>query len=193
MPIDGSALAEASLSYLHPFSGPQGPEVELLLVREAGDGERVSRRRKHIFQSRVANLWTTFGVKAKGEVEDGIPYLDILDEAQPEDVLMIVISTHGRTGPAKWRLGSVADKVIRDAPCPILVISPSCPPGPAKLRRILVPLDGSELAEIALPMAGGMAKNFGVIVGASKDRRAKLGHRGGSGTAGGLDVRIHGV
>jgi universal stress protein A len=61
-------------------------------------------------------------VEVRQVVEFGTPYKNIVDEAAKEDVDLIVISTHGRTGIDHWILGSVAEKVVARAPCPVLVV-----------------------------------------------------------------------
>jgi nucleotide-binding universal stress UspA family protein len=73
---------------------------------------------------------------------------------------MIVIATHGRDGLARFRLGSVADKVVRHAECPTLVIGPNVKIelAPYRVQRILAPLDGTELAEKAVPIASWVAR-----------------------------------
>ena len=71
---------------------------------------------------------------------------------------LVLIATHGRTGVARWWLGSVADVVIREAGCPVLVIGPNVHQDLApQIKRILLPLDGSPEGEEALPVATWMA------------------------------------
>ena len=55
-------------------------------------------------------------------VEAGIPYATILDIAEREDVDLIVMGTHGRSGLSRFFLGSVTEKVVRHAHCPVLTI-----------------------------------------------------------------------
>jgi universal stress protein A len=55
-------------------------------------------------------------------VKHGKPYDEILELASGEHTDMIVMSTHGRSGPARLIIGSVAEKVVRAAPCPVLTI-----------------------------------------------------------------------
>jgi universal stress protein A len=55
-------------------------------------------------------------------VEFGAPYKNIVEKAETEGVDMIVMSTHGRTGFDHLMLGSVAEKVMARAPCPVLVV-----------------------------------------------------------------------
>lgn len=55
----------------------------------------------------------------------GIPYQEIVNIANEEGVDLIVMGTHGRSGIAHFLIGSVTEKVIRTAPCPVLVVRPS--------------------------------------------------------------------
>jgi universal stress protein A len=55
----------------------------------------------------------------------GTPYDNIIEVAGAEDVALIVMATHGRTGLGRLVLGSVAERVVRTAPCPVLTIRPS--------------------------------------------------------------------
>ena len=54
----------------------------------------------------------------------GSPYQEILNVAQEKGVDLIVMGTHGRSGIAHFLIGSVTEKVIRTAPCPVLVVRP---------------------------------------------------------------------
>jgi len=56
------------------------------------------------------------------EVRSGVPDLDIVRAARDLAVDLIVMVTHGRTGLEHWVLGSVTEHVIREAPCPVLVL-----------------------------------------------------------------------
>lgn len=67
-------------------------------------------------------------VEIKQEVEVGVPYQRIVEKAVKEGVEMIVMSTHGRTGLLHMLLGSVTEKVVRHAPCPVLSIRPAQEP-----------------------------------------------------------------
>jgi nucleotide-binding universal stress UspA family protein len=98
---------------------------------------------------------TALGLEAETRVSEGDAAEVILAAADATDVDLIVIATHGRTGIARLRFGSVGDKLIKDASCPRLVIGPnvSVDLEHYNLHRILVPLDGSELSEMSLPVA----------------------------------------
>jgi len=84
------------------------------------------------------------------------PVNDVLQGyARRNDVDLIVISTHGRSGISRLSLGSVTDSLIRHTTIPVLVVKPSTsylnPQVGEVFRRIVVPLDGSMLAEQILP------------------------------------------
>ncbi len=55
-------------------------------------------------------------------VKHGNPYMEIIDLATAQHADMIVMSTHGRTGPQRLVIGSVAEKVVRTAPCPVFTV-----------------------------------------------------------------------
>ena len=90
--------------------------------------------------------------------------VEILRFAEREGVDLIAMSTHGRSGLGRWVFGSVADRVVQGSTVPILMRrphqpdSPTTPPTP---RNIVVPLDGSPLAETALPYAKEIAAAIG--------------------------------
>ena len=60
------------------------------------------------------------GVDVGWDVLDGSPYSEIANAIQPED--LVVITSHGRGGIMRWLLGSVAEKLVREAPAPILLV-----------------------------------------------------------------------
>jgi len=56
----------------------------------------------------------------------GVPFEEIVRVAQEEHVDMIVMGTHGRSGLNRVLLGSVAERVVRLAPCPVLTVRQTC-------------------------------------------------------------------
>jgi nucleotide-binding universal stress UspA family protein len=64
-------------------------------------------------------------VKIVRRVVVGIPYRKIIEVAEAEKVDLIVMATHGRTGLSHLFMGSVAERVVRTAPCPVLTIRPT--------------------------------------------------------------------
>ncbi len=55
-------------------------------------------------------------------VIQGVPFAEIISIAREKEVDMIVIGSHGRTGISHMMLGSVSEKVVRKAPCPVLTV-----------------------------------------------------------------------
>jgi nucleotide-binding universal stress UspA family protein len=87
----------------------------------------------------------------------------IAEHARSVHAGLIVMTTHGRGPFSRFWLGSVADGLIRRVPAPLLVVRPGDGDAPSpdhdwRPRNILVPLDGSTLAERALPAAVAIAK-----------------------------------
>jgi nucleotide-binding universal stress UspA family protein len=62
------------------------------------------------------------GVPCEVVVQHGNPYEEILQLATSQQADLIVMSTHGRTGPQRLIIGSVAEKVVRTAPCPVFTV-----------------------------------------------------------------------
>lgn len=91
------------------------------------------------------------------------PIAEILEGyAQRNEIDLIVISSHGRGGLSRVSLGSVTDSLIRHTRIPVLVVKPAPsylnPRAADAFKRIIVPLDGSTLAEQILPRVGLLAK-----------------------------------
>ena len=57
-------------------------------------------------------------------MEDGVPFLEIVRYAKEHEIDLIVLATHGRSALAQVLLGSVAERVVRKAPCPVLTVRP---------------------------------------------------------------------
>jgi nucleotide-binding universal stress UspA family protein len=67
------------------------------------------------------------GVSARSLVKVGVAWEEIVRAASDEHADLIVIGTHGRTGLDRLLLGSVAERVVRRAPCPVLSVRPDTP------------------------------------------------------------------
>lgn len=91
----------------------------------------------------------------------GPPAEAIVHFAEDNDIDLIVISSHGRTGGNRWVYGSVAEKVLHHAPCAVIIIRAQATVEMFANRSILVPLDGSPLAEAALAPAMALAHGVG--------------------------------
>jgi nucleotide-binding universal stress UspA family protein len=99
------------------------------------------------------------------EVVGGDPTKQILRVAAEQGVALIAMTTHGRGALGRWVFGSVADRVARSSAVPVLLVRPSeREPQQVAIRRLVVPLDGSALAEEALPTAQALATRSGVPI-----------------------------
>jgi nucleotide-binding universal stress UspA family protein len=109
----------------------------------------------------LERIGTTFHqVSVSCIVEKGVPGDVITKRAAANSGSLIAIATHGRSGIDRWLLGSVAEKVIRGTKNPVLLVRAGEvgeSAGEAILKTVIVPLDGSLVAEKALPHAIGLA------------------------------------
>lgn len=160
VPLDGSQLAERSLGWLRFFKGAKHLSIDLVRVKETPDDPATDKEMNAYLADRALDLKAQLGTEVQTRVTAGMPFLAILEEAETEDVSMIVMATHGRSGRKKRGVGSVTDKIARYSPCPTLVISPSCANKKDEIDLLVVPLDGSRLAEEALPVASTLAEKL---------------------------------
>lgn len=82
----------------------------------------------------------------------------IVQYAEAHAVDLIVMSSHGRSGLSRWVYGSVSEKVLHQSPCAIVIMRSKTERELFQYNQLLVPLDGSELAESALPVAVALAQ-----------------------------------
>jgi nucleotide-binding universal stress UspA family protein len=134
VPLDGSALAEQAMPYAVAQAERFGAELLLLRILEplTGGGsvspntmEKASQRSRGLardYLSRVAGRFRDAGVTCRVEVVEGKPYREIVRFAEENDVGLIVISTRGESGLSRWLVGSVADRILRGARVPVLLI-----------------------------------------------------------------------
>lgn len=95
----------------------------------------------------------TRGLTIQAHLGRGDPASGVLDTAQALGALLIVMTTHGRTGLARFALGSVADRLVRGGVAPVLLLRSFPEPVHGQdqsLSHALIPLDGSPLAETPL-------------------------------------------
>lgn len=116
----------ARLTLVHVFQTPtvgtQAMSPALATVFQQLELEASQTMDDHVRHVREA------GLEARAIIVHGVPFQQILDLADAKQVDLIVMGTQGRTGLQHFVLGSVAEKVVRLAPCPVLVTR-----GPAQL------------------------------------------------------------
>lgn len=136
VPLDGSDLAECSLGHVTAIAtGCHVPEVILLKVIEEpvlpyveaaflhDTREKFEAEAKE-YLSGVADKLKKDGVAADIAIIHGAAAHDILEYAKDNGVDLIILSTHGLSGAFRWVFGSVADRVVRHSPVPVLTVSP---------------------------------------------------------------------
>ena len=173
VPLDGSALAESVLPQVAELSRRLGARVILLRAAWAhtlpgfdqGEAQLQAVREAEQYIATVEARLQAQGIAA---VETSVWYADpvsaILEHAAWHQVDLIAMSSHGRGGVERLFLGSVATKVLQQSNVPVLLHRPLLADADSasggRYRRILVPLDGSELAETVLPKVVALAKGM---------------------------------
>lgn len=171
VPLDGSELSELALPYAEELAGALNSEVELVYVCEPGESEYrhmhqlyiekiAGQVRNHIkaYPAREASL----AARVKAVILDGEPAAEIIDYTDKNDISLIVMVSHGRSGIMSWAMGGPAMKVIQGTSKPVLFHRAGYPQaGKGKIfSRILIPLDGSEDGEAALPYIKEITKKL---------------------------------
>jgi nucleotide-binding universal stress UspA family protein len=172
VPLDGSELAEIALNYAKNLAlSLMGIEVFLLHVYSPDECGLVPKHQAYI--ERAAGTIVRYSeraqssariVKAQGELAKGNPAEEILRYADRNGINLILMATHGRSGINRWAMGSIAYKVLRASKVPVWLIragiSEEIIEDKLPTRTILVPLDGSKLAEAVLPHIETLAKQY---------------------------------
>lgn len=165
VPLDGSEESRSALPYAAALAGPSGP-IELLTVvaaekNLADDGAASVRA---ALDAAGADLRTA-GYDVKTRILVGDVPGHIVEAAANGGASMIVMASHGRGAFQRLIHGSVADQVAREATVPVMVVrSAPAGPGPASIMRLVLPLDGSPLAEESLPVATELSRRLGVPI-----------------------------
>jgi nucleotide-binding universal stress UspA family protein len=174
IPLDGSKTAETVLPYARFLAIKLRLPVELLQVINVAEvGRRIPPEKAEFLDDIFGNIIrrsedylksiaATFAdVNVICTIEKGAaPAEFIIDKARADPGTVIAMATHGYSGIKRWLLGSVAEKVLRGGPNPVLLVraTEAKPDEEAMLRSIIVPLDGSVLAEKVLLTVAELAK-----------------------------------
>ena len=174
VPLDGSDVAKQALP--HAVSIAQRNNATILLLRvvplqsyaalsdpnmvldggtgaTAYDYEMVRELQEQGHETAVSylnekqSILEQDGISCETIVTEGDEAGVIVDTAVEQQADVIVMTTHGRSGLSRWMMGSVAERVLRDAKCPVMVTRHN-----KQAQNILIPLDGSDLSEQALPV-----------------------------------------
>ncbi len=175
VPLDGSELAEGILPYVRELASRTGAEV-VLLTCILGVGvwdatvmapmlDKEEELARAYLDKKVVDLRGS-GLNVLARIVRGPAAEAILAAAREDAAGLIAISTHGRSGLSRWLFGSVAGKIVQSTDLPLLVVRPTeeQPRASVQVRKILVPLDGSEVAAAVLPFVEDLAKAMGATV-----------------------------
>jgi nucleotide-binding universal stress UspA family protein len=154
VPLDGSKLAEEVLPYAKFLANALDLPMNLLHVNDPESAAPSSHtvQGTDYLKAVAATLPASLAVNCS--VENGRAAEVIVDSASRDPNTLITMATHGRSGGQRWLLGSVAQKVLHAAINPLLLIRPSeqtRASAEARLRTLILPLDGSHLAEKIFP------------------------------------------
>jgi nucleotide-binding universal stress UspA family protein len=180
VPLDGSPKAEVILSLIARILRREDSEVLLLRAVDVpaaigrvslAELRKQEREEAQGYLHDVARRFSGSGAKVHGRVVAGTPAEAILDAAKTEGATLIAMSTHGRSGLARFALGSVTEKVARASDVPLLLVrsfrrSPKgdlepIVPEEIPFRRILVPVDGSPTSTAVIEPARKFAQLYG--------------------------------
>ena len=135
VPVDFSPCSERALQYALAFAGQFNASLVLLQVVEAfpidylvgfessrqSNDWLIEQSRKRLKQL-TRKLTATGAISGEPIVNFGKPFQEIVQVAKDQGADLIVIATHGYTGLKYIQLGSTTERVVRHAPCPVLVV-----------------------------------------------------------------------
>lgn len=173
VPLDGSVLAECVLSHLPAIASSVHTRVTLLHVlehpRAIGDEHTIDPIEWHfnkieagIYLDKIARRLSKASLNVKNVILEGRAADCIIDYANDNEVTLIVLSTHGRSGLSGWNISSVAQKIILRSFKSIFLVraykSPKSELVAIHYKRIFIGLDCSARAEYILPIAVNLAQ-----------------------------------
>jgi len=175
VPLDGSETAEGALSCAATLAEALRTHMVLITAWEGVDSELGSRRPALMLEvdANARDHYTAYlhGVRERMKdpsvrtiVRSGDAVDEILSAATETGARMIVMATHGRSGLSRWLYGSTAARLLRESHLPLVAVGPGALRPTIErrpLRRVAVALDGSRIAEQAVPAARAIAEAAG--------------------------------
>jgi nucleotide-binding universal stress UspA family protein len=180
VPLDGSPLAEEALPAAMLFARRAGTGSKLILLYVSPREHLVylrggpfamppgTEQEITAYLARQAAAVSAQGVAVETVRTEGEAALGIIERAQAHYADLILLVTHAREGSSRLVHGSVADRVLQEAPVPVLLLRHGEQPinlfAPEQHPQLLLPLDGSALAESVLLRAMALAQQLGATV-----------------------------
>ena len=160
VPLDGSPEALGALPYAVALSGA-GATIELLTVIHDASEQAIAEAQLQAASQGLANA----AISVRTRTLTGEPAAEIVEAAANGGASMIVMASHGRGALGRLIHGAVADNVARQATVPVMVIRKELEgPGPVGIMRLVLPIDGSPMAEESLPFATTLAQRLGAPI-----------------------------
>jgi len=166
VPLDGSRMGEVVFPFVKELAHRLNLETTCLHICESEENQFAPMHAAYI--KWVADTLTRQAadagrpIKIGGEVIYGQADEGILKYAEEHGSDFIMMASHGRSGFSRWALGSVALKVLRRADAPVWLIRSGAPVGCEWPKaEVIVPLDGSPLAEAVLPLVSRLVEQWG--------------------------------
>ncbi|MFA4835291.1 MAG: universal stress protein [Dehalococcoidia bacterium] len=174
VPLDGSTTAEMVLPYVEEIAARYGAAVYLVSVSEMTNANLDNVYRPYLDRLMTQVEYDLGNFKAKKEtavytnVLTGKAAAEIVRYAEENDINLIAMTASGSSGEGPLLLGNIAAKVLRATSRPVLLVKNPAAGEAIKqkglIRKVLVPLDGSELGESAIPQVEALAKALDIEV-----------------------------
>ncbi|MDG5761223.1 universal stress protein [Natronococcus sp. A-GB1] len=159
---DGSDIATTAADRGLEIADRLEATVHVVSVVDRADADDESAHERHReYVERVERDCHDRGLTVETSVRSGRPSRELLAYADEYDVELIVMGTHGRTGLARWLMGSVAIAVVREARCPVLTVNANVADPPRKIDDVLIATDGRPGVEAAVDRGLELAAAYG--------------------------------
>jgi len=158
--LDGSKTSESILPYLETLLASQ--DADITLVQAVPPGSLDGSKEATAYLNRLAGALRNRGAVVDTQVLTGAPAPAIVDMAVRGGFSLILMCSRGKNGIQRLLMGSVAEEVLHRSPIPVLIVHPLAKPeGKMRIKRIVVPLDGSHRSGSILPHVAPLAKATG--------------------------------
>jgi len=155
--LDGSKNAEKVLPVVEPLL--KKGKRRALLLQVLPPGAEAPEAAAQAYLREICARFARHRIKSESELVYGDPAVAIVRAAEKVQAGLVAFTSHGRGGLSQWVFGSVAQKILRGCSRPLLVVRALETPA-AKVKRILVPLDGALGSEAILPHALELARAY---------------------------------